>query len=242
MLRSLFGSLCHSSGSSARLSPAIRPAAAQHAFPPFRGGGVVLQQQQQSFATLPQVQPPVYQRYRPAPVALEDMPFLHHGKRPRYTNYKKFIMPRKRAYKMMEEITHEAVAKAKAARPAVYESNFQVGDAIEVVQMKQGFLEAKKTETLRGVVMGIFRKRLDTWILIRKYCSNLFKLWKDMQVEQCIYFGFATHPSTNVLYFVRVIYRRCYSWGTGRVDDSPSFASHEIHQSIGEAVHYERQT
>ena len=204
MLRSLFGSLCHRPGSSARLSPAIRLAGAQ--------GAVVLpQQQHQSFATQRQLTPPVYQRYRPEPVALEDMPFLHHGKRPRYTNYKKFIMPRKRAYKMMEEITHEAVNKAKAARPAVYESGFQVGDAIEVLQLQEGSLESKKTETIRGVVMGIFGKRLDTWILIRTLCLKLvllLGLWKDVQVEHCT----NHNVDSNILSVMRVINRRYHRW------------------------------
>lgn len=101
-------------------------------------------------------------------MAREDMPFLHHGKRPRYTNREKFIMPRKRANKMMLEITNEAIEKSRAARPEVFESGFKVGDAIEVEQMQEGSLEMKKTEKYRGVVMGIFRRRLDESVLIRE--------------------------------------------------------------------------
>lgn len=148
MLRSVFGSLYRSAGSSTRYPFAMTA--------------------QRSFAQKIRVSAPVHENWRPEPVAREDMPFLHHGKRPRYTNREKFIMPRKRANKMMLEITNEAIEKSRAARPEVFESGFKVGDAIEVEQMQEGSLEMKKTEKYRGVVMGIFRRRLDESVLIRE--------------------------------------------------------------------------
>ena len=101
------------------------------------------------------------------------MPFLHHGKRPRYTNYEKFKLPRKRANIMMTEITNEAIEKSKASKPEVWNTHFRVGDAIEIEQIMLGGNVANRTEKIRGVVMGIYRKKMDYSILIRE---SLF-LW-----------------------------------------------------------------
>jgi large subunit ribosomal protein L19 len=107
------------------------------------------------------------QRQPREPVALEDMPFLHHGKRPRFRGYEKFKSPRKRASKLYAEIVQEAIEKSKAAKPKVWNTNFKVGDAIEMESVEEGGINATSTEKIRGVVLGIFRKGLDHSVLIR---------------------------------------------------------------------------
>jgi large subunit ribosomal protein L19 len=101
------------------------------------------------------------------PVAPEDMPFLHHGKRPRFRDYEKFKSPRRRASKLYGEIIQEAIAKSKADRPKVWDTAFRVGDAIELENVEVGGVKAKTTSKIRGVVLGIFRKGLDHSVLIR---------------------------------------------------------------------------
>jgi large subunit ribosomal protein L19 len=103
----------------------------------------------------------------PPPVAPEDMPFLHHGKRPRFRNYEKFRSPRRRASKLYGELVQEAIQKSKASRPAVWKTEFRVGDAVEFENVEEGGVKAQKTAKFRGVVLGIFRKRLDHSVLIR---------------------------------------------------------------------------
>ena len=123
------------------------------------------------------VPPPVHAGYVPPRIAPEDMPFLHHGKRPRYKKYPKFKLPHKRANKVMNEITAEAIAKNKASKPEVWDTQFRVGDAIEVETVVGGGTATNKTEKLRGVVMGIFRKKLDQSILIREYSEFLLRIF-----------------------------------------------------------------
>lgn len=101
------------------------------------------------------------------PVAVEDMPFLHHGKRPRFRGYEKFKSPRKRASKLYSEITQEAIEKSKVSKPKVWNTDFQVGDAIEIEAVEEGGINALTTEKTRGVVLGIFRKGLDHSVLLR---------------------------------------------------------------------------
>jgi large subunit ribosomal protein L19 len=100
-------------------------------------------------------------------VAPEDRPFLHHGLRPRYRNKPKFKSPQKRASKLLHELTTETVQKYTAAKPAVWETDFRVGDAVELDVVTQGGINSDKLEKMRGVVLGIFKKQLDTSILIR---------------------------------------------------------------------------
>jgi len=142
------------------------------------------------------VPPPVHAGYVPPRIAPEDMPFLHHGKRPRYKKYPKFKLPHKRANKIMNEITAEAIAKNKASKPEVWDTQFRVGDAIEVETVVGGGTATNKTEKLRGVVMGIFRKKLDQSILIREYsdffaaylCADCIVCWQDssVQIASCV--------------------------------------------------------
>ena len=101
-----------------------------------------------------------------AGVAPEDMPFLHHGKRPRYQNYTKFKSPRKRASKLLHELTKEKVQSSKEANPQVWETEFRVGDALEVAWGEPKGPGAK-SDKIRGVVIGITRRALDTSVLLR---------------------------------------------------------------------------
>jgi large subunit ribosomal protein L19 len=103
----------------------------------------------------------------PEPVAANDMPFLHHGKRPRFRDYEKFKSPRKRASKLYAEINQEAMEKSKASKPAVWNTKFRVGDAIEIEHVEEGGINSTSKEKIRGVVLGIFRKGLDHSVLIR---------------------------------------------------------------------------
>lgn len=100
-------------------------------------------------------------------VDLEEMPFLHHGKRPRFRGYTKFKSPRKRASKLLHELNIEAVEKSKESKPKVWNTDFSVGDAIEIKQVAQGGVKSQDYERIRGVVLGIFRRGLDTSVLIR---------------------------------------------------------------------------
>ena len=100
-------------------------------------------------------------------VAPEDRPFLHHGLRPRFRDYEKFRSPRKRASKLLNELTKEIVTDSKQAKPEVWETDFRVGDAVELQVVTQGGAKSESTERMRGVVLGIFNKGLDTSILIR---------------------------------------------------------------------------
>lgn len=97
----------------------------------------------------------------------ENMPYLHHGKRPRFRGYTKFKSPRKRASSLLHELTIEAVAKSKEARPKVLDTAFRVGDAIEIKLVAQGGVKSNNFEKIRGVVIGINRKGLDSSVLIR---------------------------------------------------------------------------
>lgn len=136
-------------------------------------------------------------------VELHDRDFLHHGRRPRFRDYEKFKSPRKRASKLMLDLTNEAMAKSKASNPVVWETHFCVGDAIELEVISKGGIpqpikkkkkdgeendddddddddayerpkpERKNLERMRGVVLGIFKKKMDTSVLIRDVIHGL---------------------------------------------------------------------
>lgn len=97
----------------------------------------------------------------------EDMPYLHHGTRPRFRDYIKFKSPRKRASNMMHELMTEKMQQSKEGNPAVWDTKFRVGDAIEIQLVSQGGASSKAYEKVRGVVLGIFKKGLDHSVLIR---------------------------------------------------------------------------
>ena len=112
-------------------------------------------------------QDPVAEEANQHQVAPEDRPFLHHGLRPRFRNYEKFRSPRKRASKLLLQLNQESVAKSKETKPAVWGTDFRVGDAVELDVVSQGGAKSDNTEKMRGVVLGIFKKSMDTSILIR---------------------------------------------------------------------------
>jgi large subunit ribosomal protein L19 len=100
-------------------------------------------------------------------VSREDMPFLHHGSRPRIRTKPKFQSPRKRAAILYQEIRQENIQQSRQARPAVLATPFRVGDAIEIQQVAQGGVQSLQLEKVRGVVLGKFNKGLDSTVLIR---------------------------------------------------------------------------
>lgn len=108
----------------------------------------------------------------------EEMAVLHHGVRPRHRATPKFQSPRKRATKLLHELQTENIESNKIAKPAVWDTQFRVGDAIElVVGREQKNAEETTTtenknknnnmEKIRGVVLGISRKGLDHSVLLR---------------------------------------------------------------------------
>jgi large subunit ribosomal protein L19 len=97
----------------------------------------------------------------------QDMPYLHHGKRPRFRDYTKFKSPRKRASNLLHQLTTEKMKTSIESNPAVWETKFRVGDAIEIQLVSQGGVKSNEYEKVRGVVLGIFRKHLDHSVLIR---------------------------------------------------------------------------
>lgn len=99
-------------------------------------------------------------------VPAEDMAYLHHGQRPRFRGYEKFKSPRKRASKLLNELQTEAIQQSKDDKPEVWSSGFRVGDALEI-KLTQGGAKSDKFEKVRGVVIGINRKGLDTSVLLR---------------------------------------------------------------------------
>jgi len=100
-------------------------------------------------------------------VAPEDMPFLHHKKRPRFKDYIKFKSPRKRASKLYHDIMNESVQTSKQAKPEVFDVDYAVGDAIECQIVEQGGTKSTELKKVRGVVIGKFNKAVDTSVLIR---------------------------------------------------------------------------
>lgn len=100
-------------------------------------------------------------------VAPEDMPYLHHKKRPRYRDYVKFKSPRKRASSLLSQLQQETVEKSKQAKPEVFGTKFAVGDAIECEIIEQGGVNSSDRRKVRGVVLGKYNKGMDTSVLIR---------------------------------------------------------------------------
>lgn len=101
------------------------------------------------------------------PDVVDSMPYLHHGTRPRFRGYPKFKSPRKRASGLLKEITEETIRLSKEAKPEVWDVPFKVADAIEFEVVAQGGVQSEDIEKIRGVVLGIYRKRLDHTVLIR---------------------------------------------------------------------------
>ena len=98
-----------------------------------------------------------------ASAAIDAASTLHHGQRPRYREKPKFKSPRKRASNLLHELQTEAIEQSKNAKPEVWGTKFSPGDAIEI----QWGRSADESEKLRGVVLGIYRKKMDESVLIR---------------------------------------------------------------------------
>ena len=111
----------------------------------------------------------------------EDMPYLHHGKRPRHRGNPKFKSPRKRASKLFGELNAEAIEKSKTDHPAMWKEQFKVGDAIELKMVSQGGVDAppegeestQEIDKIRGVVLGIVNRGLGSSVLIRDVVFGL---------------------------------------------------------------------
>ena len=114
-------------------------------------------------------------------VAKEDMPFFHQ----RFQNVDdiaklmidevddtiqkrvKHKIPRKRASKLMHELNQEYVAENIASRPNVLQTDFRVGDAIELEVVSHGGIRSDQIEKVRGVVLSKVNKGLGASVLIR---------------------------------------------------------------------------
>lgn len=110
----------------------------------------------------------------------EDMPYVHHGHRPRFRSYEKFKSPRKRASKLFGELNKEAVEKSKETNPAIWNQPFRVGDSIELKMVVQGGVHAKEgdkntqeVEKIRGVVLGVVNRGLGSSVILRDVVYGL---------------------------------------------------------------------
>jgi large subunit ribosomal protein L19 len=104
------------------------------------------------------------------------MPYVHHGRRPRYRSYPKFKSPRKRASKLFDELNREACEKAKETNPTIWRETIRVGDSVELKMVSQGGLkesDKQETEKIRGVVLGIFNRGLGSSVLLRDVVYGL---------------------------------------------------------------------
>ena len=109
-------------------------------------------------------------------VDVDDMPFVHHGHRPRYRDYEKFKSPRKRASKLFLELNNEACAKSKEANPTIWQDTIRVGDSVELKMVSQGGLkegEKQELEKIRGVVLGIVNRGLGSSLILRDVVYGL---------------------------------------------------------------------
>lgn len=108
-----------------------------------------------------------------SPVDPEDMPYIHHGHRPRHRGYEKFKSPRKRASKLFEELNKEAVEKSKETNPAMWQESIRVGDSVELQMVTQGGIhengdkQAQEVEKVRGVVLGMINRGLSSSMILR---------------------------------------------------------------------------
>lgn len=106
---------------------------------------------------------PLTQALSTAPgVSPEEMPFHHLRSSPNIPKnpHKKFTSPRKRANKMMAEITE--ASKKELHNSKVHDVKFRVGDAIEIEMNRNN-----ETEKIRGVVLGMDNRGLGTGIYLR---------------------------------------------------------------------------
>jgi len=99
-------------------------------------------------------------------VAPEERPFHHFRvSSDAEKKHTKFDSPRKRANKIMMQITKNA--QDKAHNPNVHDVKFRVGDAIELTMIAQGGVNSNEVEKIRGVVLGIDTRGLGTGFYLR---------------------------------------------------------------------------
>ena len=98
---------------------------------------------------------------------IDDTLTLHHGKRPRFRNRPKFKSPRKRASTLLNLLNNEAVEHSIQRNPAVLQTPFRVGDAIEIQHVDQGGVQSKQVDKMRGVVLGKVNRGLATSVYLR---------------------------------------------------------------------------
>lgn len=98
---------------------------------------------------------------------MDDALTMHHGKRPRFRGKPKFKSPRKRASSLLDKLNKEAVEISKRGNPAVLETPFRVGDAIEIQYIDQGGVNSKQVDKMRGVVLGRVNRGLNSAVYIR---------------------------------------------------------------------------
>lgn len=101
------------------------------------------------------------------PEQLNAMPYFHHKKRPRFRDYIKVKAPRKKASKLLLDLSRESIENSKAAKPEVFKIAFASGDAIECEIIEQGGVGSTELKKVRGVVIGKCNKGLDSSVLIR---------------------------------------------------------------------------
>lgn len=88
------------------------------------------------------------------------------------THHPKFKNPRKRASKLFHELKQEAVQNGRLAKPAVFQTKFRVGDAVEleIVASEERLSSPTATnrlEKVRGVVLGHEKRGISESIRIR---------------------------------------------------------------------------
>jgi large subunit ribosomal protein L19 len=100
-------------------------------------------------------------------LSTEDIPFQNFRISPaeKTIKHEKFISPRKRANKIMSEITSASMEAMHNSK--VHDVRFRVGDAIELHMVAQGGINSNQTEKIRGVVLGIDKRQLGTGIYLR---------------------------------------------------------------------------
>jgi len=105
-----------------------------------------------------------------AGVPSEELPYHHLMKRMSPTNFvkpQKFESPRKRANKMFATINKEAILKSQDKNPKVHDTNFRVGDAIELTRVTEGGVKSKDVDKIRGIVIGRKNRGLGSSVYLR---------------------------------------------------------------------------
>mmetsp|Transcript_346 Transcript_346/g.709 ORF Transcript_346/g.709 Transcript_346/m.709 type:complete len:195 (-) Transcript_346:106-690(-) len=124
----------------------------------------------------PSICKPPRQHFASSVVDADDMPFVHHGHRPRCRDYEKFKSPRKRASKLLSELNGEACKKSRESYPTIWQDKIRVGDSVELRMVSQGGLkegEKQELERIRGVVLGIVNRGLGSSFILRDVVYGL---------------------------------------------------------------------